>query len=208
MTGVFKTFTVPIPSDGAAEDELNRFIRSSRVVAIQVKLVERGGEPVYTFLVEYADQDGPEPGAYGDGGNARRRNPNTEEVAESIESKPRREAFRRAVHVRKGLAARDKVNAYAVMTNAQLKALVLMDGPGPAGLKKISGVGDETVAKYGAAILAALAGAGAEARGTRRTERRRTWRPCDNLDDRAWLGPRATRRELEQWRFELPFGAS
>jgi hypothetical protein len=27
-------------------------------------------------------------------------------------------------------------------------------------------------------------------------------------DDRAWLGPRATRRELEQWRFGLPFGAS
>jgi hypothetical protein len=59
---------VPIPSDGTAEDELNRFIRSSRVVGVQGKLVEHRGEPVYTFLVEYADQGGPEPGAYGEGG--------------------------------------------------------------------------------------------------------------------------------------------
>jgi hypothetical protein len=67
------------------------------------------------------------------------------------------------VHARKALAARDKVNAYAVMANAQFKALVLMDGPGPADLKKISGAGDETAGKYRAAILTVLAGA--EARG-------------------------------------------
>jgi hypothetical protein len=36
-----------------------------------------------------------------------------------------------------------------------------MDGPGPADLRKVGGVGEETAAKYGAEILAALAGGGA-----------------------------------------------
>lgn len=60
---------------------------------------------------------------------------------------------------RLGVAQRDKVPAFVVFTDATLIAIAETRPTTPAGLRGISGVGTTKVTKYGASVLAVLAGA-------------------------------------------------
>jgi superfamily II DNA helicase RecQ len=62
---------------------------------------------------------------------------------------------------RKGVAEKEAIPVYAVLSNEQLAAMVQNKVGSKAGLKAIEGVGDARVEKYGDALLHVLAGAGA-----------------------------------------------
>jgi hypothetical protein len=48
----FKLFAISASGDDAAEEELNRFLRSHRVVSVQKELVRDGGGPFWCFCIE------------------------------------------------------------------------------------------------------------------------------------------------------------
>ncbi len=155
---MFKTFTVPIPSDGVSEENLNRFLKSKRIIWVQHRLIEHPKVPLYSFLIEYAEDEtvaAPVRGTASSGAK-HSKNPSTEEVASSIEVKERRDAFWRMVQTRKEMAQRLDQSAYTIMTNAQLKSIALLDDVKLSDLKRVKGVGAATAEKYGAEILAAL----------------------------------------------------
>ena len=64
---------------------------------------------------------------------------------------------------RRGAAQRNKVPAFVIFTDATLVAIAETRPTTPAGLRAISGVGTSKVTKYGASVLAVLAGADPEA---------------------------------------------
>ncbi len=51
----FKFFVVPVRDDGSAEAELNAFLGSHRVLAIDRRCVASGGEAYWAVCVDYLD---------------------------------------------------------------------------------------------------------------------------------------------------------
>ena len=76
--------------------------------------------------------------------------------------------FARLRALRKQLAEREGVPAYALFTNEQLAEMVQRGVHNAAGLKEIDGVGDARIEKYGAAFLMVLKGGDEEGRTARR----------------------------------------
>jgi superfamily II DNA helicase RecQ len=140
-----------IPAHGGAEAAvaLNRRLRSGRIAAVRKEFVLAEGAAFWAFCVEYIDGAAAPSGA---------RNASKTAKVDYRELLPEADFKRYAKlrELRKELAARDAVPAYSVFTNEQLAAIVQTRVDSLAALGKIGGVGEARVAKYGAALLAAL----------------------------------------------------
>jgi len=141
-------FIVPVKNITAAEAEMNAFLRSQRVLAVRKEFVPDGENSFWTFCVEYLD------GSVGVGVLAGR-GPKVDyrEVLKPEEF----EVFSRLRQWRKGVAEKEGVPVYAVLTNEQLAQIVQKKITSKAGLKEIEGVGDARVDKYGDAVLGVVA---------------------------------------------------
>jgi superfamily II DNA helicase RecQ len=70
------------------------------------------------------------------------------------------EVFSRLREWRKGVAEKEGVPVYTVLTNEQLAQIIQKKVSSKAALKEIEGVGDARVEKYGEAVLETLAALG------------------------------------------------
>jgi superfamily II DNA helicase RecQ len=138
-------FAVPALAAAEAEAELNRFLAERRVVAVDRQLVSSDGAAYWAVCVSYLD------GA-GEGQAARRGKIDYKEVL----SAPEFAVFARLRALRKELAERDGVPAYALFTNEQLAAMVTRRIRAAGALADLPGVGPARVEKYGQAFLDVL----------------------------------------------------
>ena len=133
------------PGDTAGVDDLNRFLRGHRVLTL-----DRAWTGVaWSFCVTY--QPGPQAGSGPPHGRS----------AEKIDYKaildaPTFARFSRLREVRKAIAERDALPAYAIFTNEQLAEIAKLPTPTLTTLGGIEGVGAMRLEKYGALLLAAL----------------------------------------------------
>ena len=51
----FKFFVIPIKSQDGAEEEMNRFLRGHRVLAVEKRFTEGGENPCWSFCIEYLE---------------------------------------------------------------------------------------------------------------------------------------------------------
>jgi hypothetical protein len=51
----YRFFQVPVRDSGAAEEELNRFLRSHRVLSVDRRWVDLGTESYWSFCVDYLE---------------------------------------------------------------------------------------------------------------------------------------------------------
>lgn len=135
-------FTLPLMPDAVQMEEMNHFMRAHRVVDVRKELVQVGENAYWTFCVTYM-QDAPSlPGTREVRGKIDYRNVLDGEVFDRFS------AMRK---VRKELAEKDAVPAYAVFTDAELaevaKAGVVVD---EALLASVPGIGKKKVEKYAA----------------------------------------------------------
>ena len=143
----YRIFSVPIQDPGDAEAELNAFLDSHRVLDVERELVVDGRHSLWCFCVCYTEGAPPSAGkARGKGAIDYR------EVLSAADFA----VYARLRQVRKVLAERDGVPAYAVFTNEQLAEAVRRAPGSAAELAAIEGVGQARVEKYGAALLDAL----------------------------------------------------
>lgn len=155
---MFKVFNIAIPNDGTEEAELNRFLSSHRIVAVRTQWVSSGDVPYEVFTVEYA-------GGSKEGGTS----PSVSADAVAWDSRPpERVDYRKVLDpeqfirycrmrdARKKIAEAEAVKAFVVFTNEQLAAIAQLEHPTLADLKKIGGIGQGRVDKYGAQIIAAM----------------------------------------------------
>lgn len=140
----YRTFFVPLTDDGEAQEALNAFLRSKRVLGVERVFAQTG----WAFCVEWLE-----------GGREAVRPPPKVDYREVL-TPEQFAVFSRLRTRRKELADRDGVQVYAVMTNEQLAEMVRLGAATPEDLRKIEGVGDARIGKYGAELVAALAPGG------------------------------------------------
>lgn len=147
-----KFFAVPALAPGEAEEELNRFLAAHRVLAVDRHLVSADRAAYWALCVSYLDGEAtPSP--------LKRGKIDYKEVL----SEPDFALFARLRSLRKDLAEREGVPAYALFTNEQLAAMVTRRVRTASDLGALAGVGAARVEKYGEAFLALLREAPVEA---------------------------------------------
>lgn len=144
-----KAFTIPVHDDGAAIEEVNAFLRSHRILTVDRHFVQDGANSVWAICVSYLGNS-MRPQAI----SAKRPKVDYREVLSQTDFA----LFARLRVLRKQLAEREGVPAYALFTNEQLAEMVQRGVHNAAELKEIDGVGDARIEKYGAAFLTVLKG--------------------------------------------------
>ena len=148
-----KLFILPVKNLSAAEAEMNAFLRSHRVLAVKKEFVSDGENSFWTFCVEYLESA---PDITSGTSLSGRPKVDYKEVLKPDEF----EVFSRLREWRKGVAEKEGVPVYTVLTNEQLAQIIQKKVSSKAALKEIEGVGDARVEKYGEAVLETLAAPG------------------------------------------------
>ncbi len=130
----FNTFFIPISDEGQAQEELNVFLRSKRVLMVDKAFADTG----WTFCVEWIE-----------GGKVQSSKSKPKVDYREILSVEEFSLFSKLRDKRKQLASRDGVQVYTIMTNEQLAELVRKNINTIEGFKEISGVGESRLKKYG-----------------------------------------------------------
>ncbi len=147
-------FTVPILDPEGTTEELNRFLGSQRILSVERHFVDEGASSAWAVCVCYVDR-GDRPEAAKRGG--RRERVDYRNILYDAEFA----IFAKLRTLRKSLAERDGLPAYAVFTNDQLAAMVQQQVTTTTGLGKIPGIGAARVQKYGEDFLQLLKSTGA-----------------------------------------------
>lgn len=137
-----KIFTLPVLNSEQTEEEVNKFLRSHRVMTLDRQFcAEQGG--YWTLLVSYQENGGSQGTAVNRSGKVDYR-----EVL-SPEAFGR---FARYREIRKEVAAQQGIPAYAVFTDEELSQIALMEEVTVPAIAAIKGVG-KRAEKYGAAFV-------------------------------------------------------
>ena len=136
------TFFIPLSGGGAAQDEMNAFLRGHRVLQIEKAFSGNG----WAFCVEWLE-----------GTSVSSKPPYQKRIDYREILEP--DAFERFAKLRerrKAIAQEDGVPPYMVITDAQMAAAVKDGGPTLESLKAADGFGDARLKKYGERLLSAF----------------------------------------------------
>jgi superfamily II DNA helicase RecQ len=147
----FRFFTIPIQDPGSAAAELNGFLGSHRVLAVDRRWVEQGASSFWCFCIDYLD------GASSGSGERRHASPRGKVDYKEILSPEDFPVFFKLRELRKDIAQAEAVPVYTIFTNEQLAQMVQTRATTKAALEKIAGVGDARIEKYGRRVLDLLA---------------------------------------------------
>jgi superfamily II DNA helicase RecQ len=138
-------FTIRIQDAGPEAEELNAFLSSHRILSVERHFVANGSHSTWAICVTYLP-------------------PGTRPVPaksarvhyREILPAPEFELFVKLRNLRKALAEKEGVPAYALFTNEQLADMVRRRVTTRTALEKIEGVGPARCQKYGASFLEVL----------------------------------------------------
>ena len=145
MSVQYKIFTVRSAFSSEDEEELNRFLRSHKILTVHQEFVAEGINSAWHFAVEFLDGRSVEKSTAGDG----RKRIDYREVLDP-------EAFALYARLRdwrKHVAEQEAVPLYTIFTNKQLAHIAEDRIQSNEGLRKVEGVGAARIEKYGAALI-------------------------------------------------------
>jgi len=147
----FKVFHIAISGDGDAEEELNKFLRSHRIVTVHRELARTASGTFWCFCVEYIDAAIKSSVA----------SPTFQKKGERVDYKEILSendfmVFSKIRDLRKELAMAESIPVYTVCTNEHLAQMVLNRCSSLASLRQISGFGEAKIQKYGERFLELL----------------------------------------------------
>ena len=129
-------------------EEVNAFLRAHRILSADRHFVQDGANSFWAICVSYLG-DANRPLAPG-----KRSKVDYREVLSEADFA----VFAKLRNLRKELAEKEGVPAYALFTNEQLAEMVQRRARSLTAMKEIEGVGDARIEKYGAQFLAVLKG--------------------------------------------------
>tara|TARA_Y100000588_G_scaffold43262_1_gene41161 strand:+ start:599 stop:1081 length:483 start_codon:yes stop_codon:yes gene_type:complete len=148
VTHKYRFFRIPACGDADLELELNTFLKKNSVVDVRQEFVSEGGREHWCFSVRARE------GASVPGGRK-----GVSRVDYKDELEPNDFAlFAKLRDLRKEVAKKEEIPAYAVFTNEQLAAMARAKPDSAADLRQVEGVGESRAGKYGEAFLAVVAG--------------------------------------------------
>jgi superfamily II DNA helicase RecQ len=136
-----KIISVPAIGGEGLNDDLNRFLRSKRVLQVDSQLVTDGQGAFWTFCIKYLNEEPSD--------RERFKKDFRQEMDEASF-----ERFNRLREIRKQIARKEVIPAYAVFTDQELAALARIENLTLDNMKKVKGVGEKKVEKYGAHFVA------------------------------------------------------
>ncbi|MEI6125617.1 MAG: HRDC domain-containing protein [Pseudomonadota bacterium] len=145
----FAFFSISARGAGSEQDDLNRFLRSHRILSIQKEFVDQAENSFWALAVEYLDD-----------GSVRHGTPQADKKPK-IDYREVLNAgdfalYSRLRDLRKQIADAEAVPVYAIFTNDQLAEMVLKKAAAKADLGRIAGVGEAKIQKYSDSFLKLL----------------------------------------------------
>lgn len=144
MVSQFKVFTLPVKYPEAEEEQLNKFLRSHRILNSIPEFVSDGGHSLWSIVVEYMDGEA----AVADSARHRTRVDYREKLTPEDFT-----LFARLREWRKVTAESAGVPVYTIFSNEQLAKIAEGRIESKNGLREIDGIGDSRIEKYGEAII-------------------------------------------------------
>jgi superfamily II DNA helicase RecQ len=141
-------FVVSVRQGAQAEGEVNAFLSSHRVLAIDRRFVDLGENSFWAVCIDFIPAgSGEGVSAFGKKGRIDYR-----------EALPPEEfaVFAKLRELRKQIAQAESVPVYTVFTNDQLAEMVRRRVGAKSDLEKVAGVGEARIAKYAEQFLAVL----------------------------------------------------
>ena len=142
-----KFFTLPIIDNSIEQDEMNRFLRSQKILSVENHLSSNEHGTWWCFCVKYVDQ----PQAKSQELYPNKRKDYKNELDEASFA-----LFAKLREIRKKIAVDDAVPAYAVCTDEELAAIAQLPELSRQTLLTIKGFGEKKAEKYAERIIALL----------------------------------------------------
>lgn len=144
-------FHIGAVGDSTGQEEMNAFLRSHKVLNVRTEFVADGTNSFWAFDVEWQD------GASQTGQGGWRFGGKEKVDYRNVLDEAQFERFRKMREARKRIAEEDAIPAYAVFVDEQLAELAKVESPlDETALRKVNGIGDRKVEKYGSRFLALL----------------------------------------------------
>lgn len=140
-----KTFVIPVPDSDAANEEVNKFLRSVKVLEIRKEFVCANGTTFWTLCVTYLPcQQGAMQFAQTNRGKT---------DYKMILSETDFVKFSRLRAIRKKMAEKDAVPAFAIFTDAELAEICKLENINVKTVRAIDGIGSKRMEKYGEELI-------------------------------------------------------
>lgn len=140
-----KVFSVPIIGGESANEELNIFLRSKKILQVENQLIHHSGSSFWSFCVKYLDT-APTPIS------GEKVKTDYKQVLDEAVFK----RFSRLREIRKQIAQNEAIPAFAVFTDEELAELAKLPEFTLAKMKTIKGIGEKKVEKYGQLFIKTL----------------------------------------------------
>lgn len=132
-----KIFSIPILGGEAINEEMNTFLRSKKILQMEQQLISDTHGAVWSFCIKYVEDHSPF-------------NRNKEKVDyKQVLDEASFERFSQLRVTRKKVALEEGVPAYAIFTDEELAELAKMEQLTTVNMKKVNGIGEKKVTKYG-----------------------------------------------------------
>ena len=144
-----RVFTIPLHAGDEHQEDMNRFLRSHRVLTVDKRFADSPGQSCWTFCVEYLEH-----ATHGHGnGNGR--------SAPKVDYKERLNPkdftiYDKLRQLRKQISDEEKVPPFALFTNQQLAQMVENKVKTVQAMGEIDGIGPGRTSKYGESFVKVL----------------------------------------------------
>ncbi len=138
-----KLFTIPISNLQENNEELNKFLRTHKIIDVDKHLVQTGTTYSWCFCVSYIEND------YRKEQSGNRTKIDYMKVLDTETFAK----FSKLRKIRKQIAAENAVSAYIVFTDAELAEIAKLSELSLSQLKSIKGIGDKKAEKYGEQMI-------------------------------------------------------
>jgi len=138
-----KLFFIGIAGFEQGNDEVNKFLRSKKVVNIESHFVSHDKYCGWAFTVQYLDTTQ----------NTITASPKEKIDYKNVLDEATFEKFSKLREIRKQLSEEEAVPAYAVFTNEELAEIAKLEELTEKNMLKIQGIGEKKVERYGKKMI-------------------------------------------------------
>ena len=145
-------FTIPATGGKEENEEMNRYLRGSRVVSVEKQFYQQSNAAYWSFCVTVADNTPPSAANFPAYRNERHGKIDYREVLDDKAFA----LFCRLRVARKAISTERGVPAYTIFTDAELAEMTKTENLDITSISKISGIGPRRAEKFGGEILQRL----------------------------------------------------
>ncbi len=137
-----KFFTIPVINADNRNDELNKFLRTNKILEIENHLTQINNNAYWCLCVKYFEN----------GGYFTTTDKQRVDYRDELDENTFK-IFARLREVRKQIAMEEAVPAYAVCTDQELASIAKLQEITVLGIRSVKGIGEKKVEKYGERIV-------------------------------------------------------